>query len=330
MRLARSLLVALLFSSLAPSIGRADDQEIAKGHFSTGLSYYGSGEYGPAVKEFLEAWRLIKSADLLFNIALTYEKLDDPGRATIYYQRFLAARPDAVERAEVETKVAKLASRVARLTVLSSPGSQIVVDGEALGRAPVAPLVVSQGKHRVEAQRDGFVTAAVEVELAGSEAREIRVVPLDGVAVPAREGPVAVKSVASAPPAPIVATPVAVATTTPAPSAGEVPARAPARERDWRELDEGSTADSTADRAATPAPETSDGAALYRAPDRPEDKLKPHRRVWPVVLAVVLGVVVAAGVATTLALTLGGSDYASNARAACTGNCVLFDMNGFR
>ena len=318
MRTAGSLVLALLLSSLAPSLARADDQEIAKGHFSTGLSYYGSGEYASAAAEFLEAYRLVKSPDLLFNIALTYEKLDDPGHATVFYQRFLVARPDADERADVERKMARLAARVARLSVVSSAGSQIVVDGVAIGRAPVAPLVLSEGKHRVEALRDGFVSVAVEVDLVGGAAREIRVVPLDSAAPPRDDAP--------ATPPTLVAAKVSAPAALPTPPAA-----------DWRQLADGPSAsdsalptDSAAPKMAGPSRGGNEIVRLYRPPETLETRARPARRIWPVVLGVVLGAVVVAGVALTLAFTLGGSDYSANARAACTGGCVLFDRNGFR
>src|SRR4051812_27025680 len=84
-------LALALFATLAAGPARGDntDDEIARAHFATGLSYYDSDRFASAVKEFLESYRLSKRPELLYNIARSYEKLGDPGHAVVYYRKFL-------------------------------------------------------------------------------------------------------------------------------------------------------------------------------------------------------------------------------------------------
>src|SRR2546428_12630625 len=101
---AGSTLLILLWAAAA----RADnpDEEIARAHFQTGLAYYDSDRFAPAVKEFLEAYRISHRPALLFNIARSYEKLDDAGRATHFYKRYLEALPQSSERHQIENTLA--------------------------------------------------------------------------------------------------------------------------------------------------------------------------------------------------------------------------------
>jgi len=165
----RALLMLALAGALsAPQDAFADnaDEEIARAHFQTGLSYYDSNRFEPAVKEFLEAYRLSRRPALLYNIGRTYEKLDDPGRATVYYRRYLDAEPSAIERTEIATKLVNFAPRVGELAVKSEPaGAEIAIDGETIGYAPIERQSLTAGTHEVSARGERFAaTVKVTVE----------------------------------------------------------------------------------------------------------------------------------------------------------------------
>src|SRR5262245_39990871 len=115
--------MALLVVALAPCARAATpDEEIARAHFATGLSYYDSDRYASAVKEFLEAYRLSHKPELLYNVARAYEKLDDAGRATEYYKRYLQAFPKSNEKHQIQNTLARFAPRVATLSIRTSVG----------------------------------------------------------------------------------------------------------------------------------------------------------------------------------------------------------------
>ena len=76
MRLVRATLGVALLLFACPTLAQprvavppSDDVEAAKAHFAAGSAYYDQANYGDAVKEFNEAYRLSKRIDLLYNIA---------------------------------------------------------------------------------------------------------------------------------------------------------------------------------------------------------------------------------------------------------------------
>ncbi|MSP60594.1 MAG: PEGA domain-containing protein [Myxococcales bacterium] len=173
-----SALLAALLLSTGPCGAAELDDKLAKAHFSTGQGYFDAGRYGPAVNQFLEAYKLSHRIDLLYNIALCYEKLDDPGRLTTYLKHYLEARPTAPERVEIEAKLYRLASRVATLVIrTTAAGAEIHLDGEVIGLAPIDPQVIAAGKHRVEARFVDQAPLAEEVDLRGGEVREVALDP---------------------------------------------------------------------------------------------------------------------------------------------------------
>jgi tetratricopeptide (TPR) repeat protein len=235
---ARWLRGALLVAALCSGRAGADerpagaDEEIARAHFATGLSYYGSGRFEPAVREFVEAYRLSHRAELLYNIARAYEKLGDPARTVEYYRSYLAGQPAAPERREVARAIERFSARVATLEVSSrQPGAAVLLDGEVRGATPLE-LMVNPGKHEVVARRTGQLDGRAEVVIGPRQRLTLQVNP------------------------------------------GDVP----------------------------PPP--------------------PPRR-WPIVVGVTAAAAVAAVVAA-LAIAFGGTDNAADARARCTGSCVLF------
>ena len=160
--------------SSAARANPAEDQEIAKAHFATGLSYYDTGRYRPAVNEFREAYRLVPRPELLYNIARAYEKVEDAGRATDYYLRYLAARPAATEKAEVTAALARLKHRVGWILIHGTvPDASLFIDGEPAGAYPAPPLAVTAGRHDVVMRRDGFIDATARVVVVGERTAEI-------------------------------------------------------------------------------------------------------------------------------------------------------------
>ncbi len=86
----------------------ASDQEAAKAHFLAGSSYYESANYSDAVKEFNEAYRLSKRPDLLYNIALGYERLGDFDNAISTLKRYLVEKLNAPDRNLIEARIKNL------------------------------------------------------------------------------------------------------------------------------------------------------------------------------------------------------------------------------
>lgn len=108
-------LAAFLLLVVPPQTALADGDDAtvqAKQRFESGRAAYLAGDYATAINEFQAAQALRPSPILDYNIGLAYEGLGDAGNAYASYQRYLTAKPDAQNRAEVEQRMAALAKQL--------------------------------------------------------------------------------------------------------------------------------------------------------------------------------------------------------------------------
>lgn len=115
-RRASAFALALLGAWLcAAGPARADDaaREEAKRHFASGESLFKGGDYRAAILEFKAADALVPSPILSFNIGLCHEKLGEEEAAVSLYRTYLARRPDAPNREQVEARIGRLEQQAA-------------------------------------------------------------------------------------------------------------------------------------------------------------------------------------------------------------------------
>src|SRR5215475_14860995 len=109
MRLLVAVLSAAILAYAAPVAAQSTptqaDDEAAKAHFLAGSSYYEQANYADAVREFIEAHRLSKRPDLLYNISICYERLGRWDDAIASLQQYLSERPEAPDRAVIESRI---------------------------------------------------------------------------------------------------------------------------------------------------------------------------------------------------------------------------------
>src|SRR4051812_9626368 len=106
--------VAILLAYAAPAAAQnatQADEDAAKAHFLAGSAYYEQANYADAVKEFNEAHRLSKRADLLYNISVCYERLGHWDDAIAALQQYLTERPNAADRAVIESRIKNFETR---------------------------------------------------------------------------------------------------------------------------------------------------------------------------------------------------------------------------
>jgi tetratricopeptide (TPR) repeat protein len=108
-----TVLVTVILAWTSPSSAQVtqQDQEAAKAHYLAGSAYYDQANYSDAVKEFSEAFRLSHRADLLYNIAVCYERLGQWDDAIDALRRYLTDKPDAPDRAVIESRIANYEHR---------------------------------------------------------------------------------------------------------------------------------------------------------------------------------------------------------------------------
>ncbi|MCD6500059.1 MAG: tetratricopeptide repeat protein [Deltaproteobacteria bacterium] len=152
----------------------------ARTHFASGRSYYQTGRYKDAIREFQAAYELSKNPDLLFNIAQCWERLGNLTNAIKYRQAYLDESGHPTDEAEVKLQIAALKQRIASTAVKVQGldvGAVLLVDGKQVAKGPVAgPVHVVPGSHRITARRPGFADFHVLVAVTPGQQVAIRIV----------------------------------------------------------------------------------------------------------------------------------------------------------
>jgi tetratricopeptide (TPR) repeat protein len=89
------------------------DEEIAQRHFEIGVDAYDNKRYPEALAEFEAARKAKPSPAFDYNIARAHDRLEHSALAVENYQRYITARPDAADAAEVRTRIELLQQRIA-------------------------------------------------------------------------------------------------------------------------------------------------------------------------------------------------------------------------
>jgi len=147
----------LLSAGASADDGPAAVREAGK-HFQRAVSLYGEADYRAALVEFKRAYAGSPHVSVLYNIGETQYQLQDYAAALTTFERYLAESGSAdPHRAEVESTVETLRSRVGHLSVVTiPPGADVTVDDQAAGRTPLdRPLLVSIGRRKVIASMTG-------------------------------------------------------------------------------------------------------------------------------------------------------------------------------
>lgn len=76
--------------------------------FRRGVAMFQSGHLEAAMQAFTQAHRFAPFPELLYNMALTAERLDQLRDAIDYYREYLRLRPNAPDRMQVERRVREL------------------------------------------------------------------------------------------------------------------------------------------------------------------------------------------------------------------------------
>jgi hypothetical protein len=156
----------------APSAeGQAEARRsAAKEKFDQGVSAYTERRYQDAVRLFQEADAIEPSTSLSFNVARSFEKLDDTSGALRWYRDFLRRSPQASNAAEVQAKVTALAAKLSQaglqqISVLSEPaGATVLLDEQNVGVTPVT-RDIAPGKHRLLLRLAGYADKTADIAL---------------------------------------------------------------------------------------------------------------------------------------------------------------------
>lgn len=151
------------------------DLEEARSRYELGIKHYNLGEFGAAIAEFKAAYELSGEPDLLFNIAQAYRLKEDYKEALFFYDSYLRLRPDAANRADVESRIAatrKLLEEQKQLQESLPQGVIPPADGTAEPPPPElgAPAPALPPASRRSTRIASLVCAGTGVALAGGSA----------------------------------------------------------------------------------------------------------------------------------------------------------------
>jgi PEGA domain len=173
--------VALVVQLLAAPALRAqsnDDKIQAQALQVEGVRLMEKKQPRAALEKFKEAFALVPSPKILFNMGKVHLALGHDVEALTAFETFLDEAPYAPQgsRNEAQRQIETLRPKLAYVDVQAGDGdSLILVDGREVGHAPLArPLAVVPGRHEVHVERPGFVAGTRLVSpIAGQKVRVI-------------------------------------------------------------------------------------------------------------------------------------------------------------
>ncbi len=83
----------------------------ARTFFLRGVAMFRRRQFEAAMQAFIAAQRFAPLPEVLYNMAVTAERLDQKRDAADYYREYLRLRPDAPDRGDVERRMATLRGR---------------------------------------------------------------------------------------------------------------------------------------------------------------------------------------------------------------------------
>jgi tetratricopeptide (TPR) repeat protein len=197
--------LALAAVAVAPSQARAQSThgvEEGRTRFGRGIELYKEGNFHAALAEFRAAYAAAPSYRIHYNLGQALFQIQDYAGAVRAFEQYLAEGGDNIDaerRKMVESDLAKLRPRVAKLTIVASvPTAEVSIDDEPRGKVQKQPVLVSGGRRRVSVTAAGYQTETRVLDVAGAQQLELRfeLKPLAGFVVASRDD----RSAASPPP----------------------------------------------------------------------------------------------------------------------------------
>jgi hypothetical protein len=136
----------------------------ARARFEEGLKLGEAGDHEAARLKFNQAWALIKTSSVLYNLARAEHSSNHPVESLDHFRAFSKLPDDGkitpTMRQRANEYIAELSKKVGQIEVEAPSGARITVDGRQVDMASGDPIAVMPGKHVVEATADGRVRSA--------------------------------------------------------------------------------------------------------------------------------------------------------------------------
>ena len=184
----RALALAVLLSAIGPA-ARAEQgsREVAREQYARGQELFRSGDYQGALGAFQRAYDAAPHPVVLKSLAECHERLGTYREAVRLLEQYLAERPEADDRLEVEERSAGHRSRPGTVRIVSDPpGAQVTLDGHRLDVTTPVTSELAPGDHAVAVELEGYqmVLEEFSVEFGGDRTLELRLLPIGAAPEP--------------------------------------------------------------------------------------------------------------------------------------------------
>lgn len=150
----------LLAPSPAAAQTPAEVAAQARAAFERGVEEMEAGRWQPALDAFHESIELRPTQVAVLNAGKCLESLHRPREALLMYERFLRdyrADATAQRRTAAEERIRELRATMGTVLIaIDVDGAEVMVDGESVGRSPLAEaLMLPAGTHAIIARLEG-------------------------------------------------------------------------------------------------------------------------------------------------------------------------------
>lgn len=139
-----------------------EQRESARSAYDRGRKLFAENKFADARAAFQEAYDAVPNPIVLVSIGECQLRLGNYEDSYDAFARYLAGRPDAPDRADVEKKMAEISAMPATLVITTAPdGATLKVDGQPTGKVTPAEIELPRGDHTLELTLAGY-TAITE------------------------------------------------------------------------------------------------------------------------------------------------------------------------
>ena len=134
-------ILVVLACSAAPERAGAQAAANPQALFEQGHANFRAGNFRPALTAFQRVFELTGNHAVLFNIAITWQRLGEPGEAARTLRRYLVAEPAAPNRMDLESQIRTLEEQD---RALHPPAPTVSTPPAAPAATPPAPTVSNE------------------------------------------------------------------------------------------------------------------------------------------------------------------------------------------
>jgi len=139
----------------------------ARESYARGQQLFRQGDFVGAQTSFEAAYEAVPNPIVLLSIAECQVRSEQFAWAVVSLERYLAERPSAPDRAQVEAQIAKLREKPGYVNVISKPlGAAVIVDGVDSGKTTPVELPLASGDHVLFVELEGYRRGEVPVAVA--------------------------------------------------------------------------------------------------------------------------------------------------------------------